>query len=419
LRWWSGFAVASLLLPPLPYALGNTGPHLALVFAALGVWIGVVRLREWRIRIDLVTALLAVFTAWLAATSLFAVFYSGVAAAGGSLARVGLFGIGVFAYCFVRHGPGMGGQSDHFRWASAGFALASASALWACLDFYFQFPPPSGFAEQFVWLPFGIYRRAQGVFYDAGMLGNLCSLFLTAAAVAFVQPGVRKRVASGYGFPLGVMALAAALVLSFSRSSLLNLVAALVALAVLERQQIRWLRSLAFAAAAIAATSSAIYVWMPEILVAYWRRTSDTLLFGTTLTSEVLSGRLETWHTLVEHLADRPWVLLTGIGYKTLPYTSYFGEPLVADNMYLSILTEAGVAGLVLMVALSAAMLTASLQAWRRADSASHFFGAWFFCFWVGQMAQMLWVDVLTYWRVLPLAFFVLAMAELGGKDVE
>jgi O-antigen ligase len=215
------------------------------------------------------------------------------------------------------------------------------------------------------------------------------------------------------------MALAAALVLSFSRSSLLNLVAALVALAVLERRQIRWLRSLAYAAAAIAATSSAIYVWMPEILVAYWRRTSDTLLFGTTLTSEVLSGRLETWHTLVEHLADRPWVLLTGIGYKTLPYTSYFGEPLVADNMYLSILTEAGVAGLVLMVALSAAMLTASLQAWRRADSASHFFGAWFFCFWVGQMAQMLWVDVLTYWRVLPLAFFVLAMAELGGKDVE
>ena len=112
-------------------------------------------------------------------------------------------------------------------------------------------------------------------------------------------------------------------------------------------------------------------------------------------------------------------MLLTGIGYKTLPYTSYFGEPLVADNMYLSILTEAGVLGLVLMVALSAAMLAASLRAQRHADLSARFFGVWFFCFWVGQTAQMLSVDVLTYWRVLPLAFFVLAMAERGAQDAE
>ena len=34
-----------------------------------------------------------------------------------------------------------------------------------------------------------------------------------------------------------------------------------------------------------------------------------------------------------------------GIGYKTLPYTDYLGSPVVADNMYLSLLVETGVAG--------------------------------------------------------------------------
>ena len=38
-------------------------------------------------------------------------------------------------------------------------------------------------------------------------------------------------------------------------------------------------------------------------------------------------------------------------------------------------------------------------------------FGAWMLCFWCGQMVQMLSSDVLTYWRVLPLYFWVLALA--------
>jgi hypothetical protein len=33
------------------------------------------------------------------------------------------------------------------------------------------------------------------------------------------------------------------------------------------------------------------------------------------------------------------------------------------------------------------------------------------FCFWAGQSVQMLSGDLLTYWRVLPVYFFVLALA--------
>jgi len=37
--------------------------------------------------------------------------------------------------------------------------------------------------------------------------------------------------------------------------------------------------------------------------------------------------------------------------------------------------------------------------------------GKWLFCFWLGESLQMLSGDILTYWRVLPLYFWVLAQA--------
>jgi hypothetical protein len=51
------------------------------------------------------------------------------------------------------------------------------------------------------------------------------------------------------------------------------------------------------------------------------------------------------------------------------------------------------------------------LRAAKSEDRQKAFFGEWFFCFWVGQMFQMLSGDLLTYWRVLPIYFWVLAMA--------
>src|ERR1019366_7487110 len=47
-RWLALFFGAALLLPPLPIPLGDSGPHPALLFAAMGLLAGVLWLAEWR-----------------------------------------------------------------------------------------------------------------------------------------------------------------------------------------------------------------------------------------------------------------------------------------------------------------------------------------------------------------------------------
>ena len=47
-RWVPVFLIAVVLLPPLPIAIGNSGPHPALLLAALGVLAGILRLHRWR-----------------------------------------------------------------------------------------------------------------------------------------------------------------------------------------------------------------------------------------------------------------------------------------------------------------------------------------------------------------------------------
>jgi hypothetical protein len=47
---------------------------------------------------------------------------------------------------------------------------------------------------------------------------------------------------------------------------------------------------------------------------------------------------------------------------------------------------------------------------WRALGNGS-FWGRCLFCFWLGECVQMLSGDILTYWRVLPVYFWVLAQA--------
>src|SRR5437764_14256896 len=47
-RWVALFLGAALLLPPLPIPIGDSGPHPSLLFAAVGLFAGLVRLREWK-----------------------------------------------------------------------------------------------------------------------------------------------------------------------------------------------------------------------------------------------------------------------------------------------------------------------------------------------------------------------------------
>ena len=79
--------------------------------------------------------------------------------------------------------------------------------------------------------------------------------------------------------------------------------------------------------------------------------------------------------------------------------------------LYPSLLVETGIAGLAALVWLNLSILRASARAAGSADPQRAFCGLWMLCFWTGQVVQMASGDLLTYWRVLPVYFFVLARA--------
>jgi O-antigen ligase len=106
-----------------------------------------------------------------------------------------------------------------------------------------------------------------------------------------------------------------------------------------------------------------------------------------------------------------------GVGYKTLPYSNIVGQPLVGDNMYLTLLVETGVAGLGALLWLHVEILKSAYKAARHVNPRVSFYGTWVFCFWAGQIFQMLSGDLLTYWRVLPFYFSTLAVAVRAAND--
>jgi O-antigen ligase len=283
------------------------------------------------------------------------------------------------------------------------------AALFACVDFYYQLPAPAGYGPQFVWLDSGVYRRAQGLFYEASTLGNFCAFFLVMIAVCLAR-GRAENPVSRKALAIGAILLVAALVLSYSRASLLNVAAACAVL--LWRYRKKW-GARKLAALLSLAIVAAVLTWriFPAFTDAYWLRLSGSAQYLFSATETVLSGRVASWQTLAAWIRDNPWRLLWGIGYKTLPYTKYLGTPLVADNMYLSLLVETGIAGLAALLWVNVAILRAAARASRAADPQRSFCGTWMLCFWCGQMVQMFSGDLLTYWRVLPVYFFVLALA--------
>ena len=118
-----------------------------------------------------------------------------------------------------------------------------------------------------------------------------------------------------------------------------------------------------------------------------------------------------------DFLIENPWHAVFGSGYKTLPYSDFLGRPVIADNMYLSLLTETGIVGLAVFLALNAAILRGAFRAARSANTVAAFYGAWIACFWTGQMVQMSSGDLFTYWRVLPIYFWVLAIAVRESRE--
>jgi hypothetical protein len=398
-RWLALFFGAALLLPPLPIPLGDSGPHAAMLVAALGLLAGVLWLAEWRIVPTGVNAAFVSLFGVLLASVAAAAVYSGGPAAAGSAARVLLFGISVYIFFYGAYGPGR--QANAMRSARLLFAAGAVAALFACVDFYYQFPAPAGYGPQFVWLDSGVYRRAQGLFYEASTLGNFCAFFLVMIAVALTRPREQSPV-SRKALAAGGVLFFAALVLSYSRASLINVGVSLAVLMWCNRRRVR------FGRIAILAAVGALLTWwiFPTFAQTYWMRLSFSAEYLFTRTEGVLSGRVASWQTLAGWVASNPWQAMFGIGYKTLPYTNYLGNPVVADNMYLSLLVETGIAGVAALVWLNVAILRAAA---RRARGS--FFAMWILCFWAGQTVQLASGDLLTYWRVLPVYFWILALA--------
>jgi len=409
-RWlWLLLAGASLL-PPLPFALGDSGPHPAIVFAAVGAFAVLLRIREWRFVRDDVSIALIGFAGILLCSVGLAAIYSGPAVAAASLARVALFGISCLVYLHTVHGPAA--ANSRIRSSAGMLAIGVAGALFACLDFYYQFPAPAGYGPQFVWLDSGIFRRAQGLFYEASTLGNYCAFFLVMIAISLFSPRDR-RPCSRLALAGAGIVFSTALIFSYSRGSLLNIAIALCALGYVRR--IRLKRAILSMLACALVAAVAVYLLFPSFAESYWIRLAGSFQYFWTSPEGILSGRVASWRTLAAFLVSHPWHAFFGIGYKTLPYSDFIGSTVIADNMYLSLLMETGVLGLGAFLLLNTAMLRISLKAARLGS----FFGTWFFCFWAGECVQMLSGDLLTYWRVLPLYFWVLGVAvrELAHEN--
>ena len=417
-HWLIAFFVAAWLLPPLPVTLGNSGPHVSLLFAGFGVWMGLACLRSWRFRLDGAALPIVLVLATLCLSLSMALLYSGPAIAELSAVRVLLFAISVYVYFFVRSGLV---PLEMPRLVRILFWTGAASALFACVDFYYQFPAPAGYGPQFIWLASGVFRRAQGFFYEASTLGNLCAFFLVLIAVSFVRAfNIRERFRpqAVSTLVLGGCLFSAALVLSYSRGSLINVLVACAALAVLQFSSIRFARVLPAAAILTIAGALMLALVAPEFAQAYWARAVASVQYFFESPNAVMSGRLRTWEILFGFLQSHPLYALLGVGYKTLPYSDFIGATAIADNAYLSALIETGIGGLAALLVLNGAILRSSYIAARSDAPLRSLLGTWMFCFWCGQSVQMFTGDLLTYWRVLPAYFCILALAENDANPV-
>jgi O-antigen ligase len=412
-RWLTLFFICLLLTPPLPLPLGDSGVHTAPLLAGLGILAGLVYMRNWR---GHVTPLLTAFVAFVCVLLIslsFAALYSGVELAARSLLRVGLFAISVYVFTWAADGPNEP-QSNSLPFIRILFTLAILAAVFACADFYFQFPAPAGFENQFVWLDEGLFRRAQGLFYEASTLGNFCAFFIVMTVVAFFRPRGESPLPRPV-LAVGGFVFSAALILSYSRASIITVLVGCAALLLLRRVRI-W-HVLAGTSIVVASAAAGIRFMLPSFAASYWTRIAASFEYFLTSPNGVLSGRLVSWNVLTNFLASQPLYAIFGIGYKTLPYTNFVGTQVVADNTYLSLVVETGVIGLGVFLFLNFLILRNGLRAARSRNSRASFLGEWFFCFWVGEMVQMLSGDLITYWRVLPVYFWVLGTAIREARN--
>jgi len=413
--WLWLFLCAALLLPPLPLSIGESGAHPAIIAAGFGVYASAVFAGRWRRAESRIVEPLIALTAIMTASLAMALFYCDAAVAIGSAVRVWLFALGPFVFLYVVSGPGRSLALDGLRPAAFLYAVGALSALFACADFFYQVPAPAGYSPQFIWLADRVLRRAQGVFYDAGALGNICAFFLTMAAVVVVT-APRHRAMHRWLVAAGAVPLTMALVLSYSRAAVLNVAVGVAAVLWLHRDRIRWVRAGLATVAALSLVAGGLATLAPGMTAAWLEHARKTIELALAGSDIALSGRVLSWQVIGQFIVEHPVRTLFGVGYKTLPGSDVLGRPVIADNTYLSTLMETGIAGLIALCALHLAILRETYRAARASDPDAAFYGTWSFAFWMGEMVQMSAADLLTYWRLLPVFFFVIGLAVVRSR---
>jgi hypothetical protein len=142
-RWMKAFFASAILLPPLPFAFGDSGPHIAPLFALVGLLVLFVSSPKSSPRVYRLLLLFLFFLVALLQSLLSAALYSGSQVALLSLARIMLFAIAPLVF-FYTATQTVAGAMASMRFTRFLFRLATIAALFACADFYFQFPSPAG-----------------------------------------------------------------------------------------------------------------------------------------------------------------------------------------------------------------------------------------------------------------------------------
>ncbi len=390
--------LAVVLIPPFyTGALGETPIYVSTLLIPIGVVVVLVRLPDFKFRLDPIALGLLVFLLGTGLSLPFGWWLSGVEVGNQGFFRWLMLCQCGLVYCLIRGGACQHGTQLERAMMTILFIAAVLTAAYGIVDFIWPIPIPHPAAHQFIWLRTSIMRRAQGVFYEAGNFGNLCAFFLILAASALVSKREHE-----IGVPLPMLLtfagiLSAAVFVSFTRSTWISVLVAIIAF-ICVAGGVRWHR-----VALLCVVLGAPVLLLPFYSQSLWNYLVSARIgnLAQILTHPNLasSGRFDTWSSVISLLASHPGYLLFGIGYKTLPFTRLFHDPIISDNGFLNLLIECGVVGLGAFLFFSAAVFRTFLRAARKETGIAAFWGAVLFSFWCGEWAQMMAVDAYTYWR--------------------
>ena len=414
-RWHYLYLAAVLVLPPLyPELLGGGIPvFISHGILAVGGIAFLSRHESFSWRPDSVTLSSSVFLLALALSVPFVFWLSGPLTGFSSCLRFLLILQPFLLYAWLRGSGLVSTEQAVSKIIKFLLILGSLSAAYGILDFYYPIPIQHPFADQYIYLLSGSIRRAQGVFYEASSFGNLCAFYWSLCLVTLNSP-VRKQLRLSriiIGLLVGVFTVA--LFLSYSRGSWANALTTVLVYFLFQRRF--RLRPLFSSLVLTSVFLFLVYQLSPELITNFAERRVGPLVEIWWSPDVVTSGRWETWKSLFAFFADHPWLLLFGVGYKSISETSLLGQSIVVDNGYLSVLFETGIVGLLSLLWLLAGLFRALLPARYQSEPLRGHLAAFLFSFWCGQLVQMLTGDILTFWRNMVVFFAMAACAIQPG----